>query len=145
LRPQADSQIVVRAIQKANVVADFGSNSDRTGERLETSARYTANRVVPLVFGKYSDLDVVGLVLRPKRGCSKQRQNDGISPIAASCLGSTAWVVYVLVHSRPYLAENAENVVAQRAIQMRTGPRKVMDAGFRTQSTTTTLAKDDLL
>ena len=39
LRPKADSQIVMRAIQKVNVVADFGSNSDRTGERLETSAR----------------------------------------------------------------------------------------------------------
>ncbi len=38
LRPKADSQIVVRAIQKVNVVADFGSNSDRSGERLETSA-----------------------------------------------------------------------------------------------------------
>jgi len=30
LQPKADSQIIVRAIQKVNVVANFGSNSDRT-------------------------------------------------------------------------------------------------------------------
>jgi hypothetical protein len=41
LRPKADSQIVVRAIQKVNVVANFGSNSDWTigpANALETSA-----------------------------------------------------------------------------------------------------------
>jgi hypothetical protein len=49
--------------------------------------------------------------------------------------------LYVLAHSRYYLAENAENVVAGRAIQMRTGRGRLLDAGFRVQSLTTTLAE----
>jgi len=61
---------------------------------------------------------------------------------SVSCLGFTPWVIYVLVHSRYYyLAENAENVVAGRAIQMRTGRGRLLDAGFRAQSLTTTPAE----
>jgi hypothetical protein len=47
----------------------------------------------------------------------------------------------VLVHSRYYLAENAENIEAGHAIQMKTGRGRLLGAGFRAQSITTTLAK----
>jgi hypothetical protein len=56
-------------------------------------------------------------------------------------------MAYVLLHSSYYLAENAENVVVGRAIQMGPGRGRLLDAGFRAQSLTTTLAEvvNDLL
>jgi hypothetical protein len=39
LRSQADSHIIVRAVNEVDVIADFGSNSDRAGQCFETSAR----------------------------------------------------------------------------------------------------------
>jgi len=37
LRSQADSHIIVRAVNEVDVIADFGSNSDRAGQCFETS------------------------------------------------------------------------------------------------------------
>ena len=36
---QANSQIIVRAVQEVDVIADFGSNPDRAGKSFEASAR----------------------------------------------------------------------------------------------------------
>jgi len=38
-RSQANWHIIVRAVKEVDVIADFGSNSDRAGQCFETSAR----------------------------------------------------------------------------------------------------------
>ena len=69
LRLKADSQIIVRAIQKVNVVANFGSNSDWTigpANASKLPPGYTANRVVPLVSPTELVKPVVALSLDAK-------------------------------------------------------------------------------